>query len=58
MKRKTRQFLAHSLKLRAILDAADRRIAEGAGIGHAEFWQKVASTQRARDGKRNGTKRR
>jgi hypothetical protein len=33
------QLLAHSRKLRAILDAADRRIDEGARIGHDEFWK-------------------
>jgi prevent-host-death family protein len=31
-------LLAHSRKLRAILDAADRRIDQGAGLGHEEFW--------------------
>lgn len=44
-----RLLLAHSRKLRAILDAADRRIDEGAGIGHDEFWQQVESASRARD---------
>lgn len=38
-----RLLLAHSPKLRAILDAADRRIDQGKGIGHEEFWQKVES---------------
>ncbi len=56
-----RLLLAHSRKLRAILDAADRRIEEGAGIGHDEFWQQVESAHRARDengsGKRRRTKR-
>jgi hypothetical protein len=42
-------------KLRAILDAADRRIDEGAGIGHDEFWQKVESAHRPREG--NGSKK-
>jgi hypothetical protein len=40
--------LAHSRKLRAILDAADRRIDKGAGIGHDEFWQQVAAATRSR----------
>ena len=31
--------MGHSRKLGAILDAADRRIDEGAGIEHDEFWQ-------------------
>jgi prevent-host-death family protein len=36
-------LLAHSRKLRAILDAADGRIEAGAGIPHDEFWQRVES---------------
>src|SRR5271154_1504896 len=51
-------LLAHSPKLRAILDAADRRIDEGAGIGHDEFWQQVDSANRSREGNGNGKKRR
>ena len=49
-----RLLLAHSRKLRALLDAADRRIDEGAGIGHEEFWQRVeeATREREPDGKR------
>jgi prevent-host-death family protein len=39
-----RLLLAHSRKLRAILDAANRRIDEGAGVGHDEFWQRVETT--------------
>src|SRR5438045_6698036 len=53
-----RMLLAHSRKLRAILDAADRRIHEGAGIGHDEFWQQVESTDRTREGNGSGKKRR
>jgi prevent-host-death family protein len=56
-----RLLLAHSRKLRAILDAADRRIDKGAGIGHDEFWHQVESANRARErngsGKRPRTKR-
>jgi len=56
-----RLLLAHSRKLRAILDAADRRISAGAGIGHDEFWQKVEAANRAREqngcGKNRRTKR-
>jgi prevent-host-death family protein len=48
-----RLLLAHSRKLRAILDAADRRIDEGAGISHDEFWRQVKSTHRAQV--KNGT---
>ena len=49
-----RVLLAHSRRLRAILDAADRRIVEGAGIGHDEFWQQVESASRgpAKNGSR------
>src|SRR5438132_505455 len=56
-----RLLLAHSRKLRAILDAADRRIEEGAGIGHQEFWQQVESARRTQarngSGKKHRTKR-
>ena len=52
-----RLILANSRKLRAILDAADRRIDEGAGISHEEFWRRVAAAPRSRGGKGNGKKR-
>jgi prevent-host-death family protein len=52
-----RILLAHSRKLLAILDAAERRINEGAGIGHDEFWQGVESATRSREPKRSGKKR-
>src|SRR6516225_5261786 len=54
-----RLLLAHSRKLRAILDAADRRIDEGKGIGHEEFWRRVDGRNRARvngGGKKKRTK--
>src|SRR3990172_2059587 len=57
-----RMILAHSPKLRAILDAADRRIDHGAGIAHDEFWNRVESTKRSRETngreKKHRTKRR
>ena len=53
-----RLLLAHSRKLRAILDAADRRIDEGAGMGHEDFWQQVAVANRAREQHGSGKKRR
>jgi prevent-host-death family protein len=53
-----RLLLAHSRKLRAILDAADRRIDQGAGMGHEEFWQQVESANRAREENGSGKKRR
>ena len=34
-------LLAHSSKLRALLDAADRRVDEGSKLGHEEFWGQV-----------------
>jgi len=52
-----RLLLAHSRKLRAILDAADRRIDEGAGIRHDEFWQQVEAANRSRKEDGNGKKR-
>ncbi len=52
-----RMLLTHSRKLRAILDAADRRIDAGAGIGHEEFWQEVRSANRPPEKKRLAKKR-
>jgi prevent-host-death family protein len=46
-----RLILAHSRKLRAVLDAADRRIDAGGGIGHDQFWREVAAETRSRGGK-------
>jgi prevent-host-death family protein len=43
-----RMLLAHSPKLRAIFDAANRRMAEGKGIRHEEFWSKIPSGKRRR----------
>ena len=53
-----RVLLANSRKLRAILDAADRRIDAGAGIGHDEFWQQVKSANRGREETGSGKKKR
>jgi prevent-host-death family protein len=53
-----RLLLAHSRKLRAILDAADRRIDEGAGMDHEAFWQQVEPANRAREETESGKKRR
>ncbi len=50
-------LLAHSRKLRAILDAAERRIDQGAGIGHDEFWRGVEAADRSREGKGSRKKR-
>lgn len=52
-----RLLLAHSRKLRAILDAADRRIDEGAGIGHDEFWKRVEAANRSRQKESRGKRK-
>jgi prevent-host-death family protein len=51
-----RVLLAHSRKLRAILDAADRRIDEGVGIPHEAFWRKIESAHRPQKGQGSGKK--
>lgn len=48
-------LLAHSTKLRAILDAAERHIEDGAGVNHEEFWKQVETRDQAR--KENGNAR-
>lgn len=53
-----RLLLAHSRKLGAILDAADRRIDAGAGLGHDEFWEQVAAARRGREKDGSGKRRR
>ncbi len=53
-----RVLMAHSRKLRTILDAADRRIDEGAGVGHEKFWKQVESANRVREQNGSGKKRR
>jgi prevent-host-death family protein len=53
-----RLLLAHSRELRAILDAADRRIDESGGIGHDEFWHKVQAASHTRPARHNGRKSR
>src|SRR5439155_10584631 len=52
-----RLLLAHSPKLRAMLDAADRRLDEGAGIPHEEFWREVESGPPSGEGKAGRRKR-
>lgn len=53
-----RLLLAHSRKLRALLNAADRRLDEGSGIAHEEFWKQVEDTQRPREQSGSRPKRR
>ncbi len=43
-----RLMLAHSPKLRAILDAAEERIRMGQGIPHEQFWKEVEEETKAR----------
>jgi prevent-host-death family protein len=38
-----RLILAHTPKLRRLLDAAEQRIAEGSGIKHDDFWALIDS---------------
>ena len=51
-------IMAFARKLRAIFDAAERRIKEGKGISHGEFWKRVESSKRPRrkDGNGKGNK--
>jgi hypothetical protein len=50
--------MGDSKKLRAILDAAERRIDKGAAIPHDEFWKQVESSKRARETNGREKKRR
>ena len=52
-----RILLAHSPKLTAILDAADRRLDDAAGIPHEQFWSEMESRNRDRQRKVSGKKR-
>jgi prevent-host-death family protein len=52
-----RLILAHSPKLNAILDAAERRIKEGKGISHEEIWKRVESSKQPRKANGSVTKR-
>ncbi|MFL5126379.1 MAG: hypothetical protein ACJ8CS_14235, partial [Microvirga sp.] len=36
-----RLILAHSPRLRALLEAASQQIREGQGISHEDFWQEI-----------------
>lgn len=51
-------LLAQSPKLRAILDAAEKRIDRGAGIPHDEFWRQVGESKHRRPANGNAKKRR
>lgn len=48
-------LLAHSPRLRRILDASRRQIAEGSGIPHEEFWPAVAAAARPEGRRRSGS---
>ena len=43
-----RLLLAHSPRLRAILEAARKRIRAGRGIQHQDFWNQVESKRQRR----------
>jgi prevent-host-death family protein len=49
-----RLLLANSESLQAVLNAADRRIEQGKGIKHDQFWERVetATRDRGTNGKR------
>ncbi len=51
-----RLLMAHSPRLRAILDAADRRIDKGNGIRHDEFWKQVGGNTARRNGRARSKK--
>lgn len=50
-----RVIFAHSRNLNAVLGAADRRIEEGRGVGHEDFWKRIRLSTRAREV--NGSKK-
>lgn len=52
-----RLLLAHSRKLRSILAAANRRIDEGGGISHEDFWRRVESKNRRQEERAAGKAR-
>jgi len=41
-----RLLLAHTPRFRALLEAAERRIRQGRGISHAQFWESVQGGRR------------
>lgn len=53
-----RLLLARSPRLRAILDAAEKRIDQGAGIPHDEFWRQVGESKRGRQSNGSAKKKR
>lgn len=46
---KQKADVRHPRELRAVLDAADRRIDAGAGIEHDEFWRRIETARRSRE---------
>lgn len=46
-----RLILAYSVKFREILEASRRRIHEGRGVRHKDFWRDVEKEKAARKGK-------
>ena len=52
-----RLILAYSPRLRSILDAAERRVRDGKGIPHNEFWRRVQSPETTTSPSRRTRKR-
>jgi prevent-host-death family protein len=46
-------LLAHSPRLRRILDASRQQIAQGSGLPHEEFWRRVEGPARPRGRRRS-----
>jgi prevent-host-death family protein len=51
-----RLVLAHSARLRAVLDTARRQIREGEGIRHEDFWQEMEEEKPGK-GRDHGSRR-
>jgi prevent-host-death family protein len=51
-----RLLLAHSPRLRSILDAARQRIRQGEGVGHDDFWREVDAEPPGKKRRRSGKK--
>jgi len=47
-----RLVLAHSPNLRALLDAAHRRVQAGRAVPHKDFWQEVETQKRPKKARR------
>jgi prevent-host-death family protein len=52
-----RLVLAHSPRLRAILEAARQQISSGEGIGHRDFWREMAEETPGQERRKTRRKR-